>query len=328
MRKTKNILYLDSEIIVKAGIFLKFMLSGENFITMAELVAFNRKWASTIQKELSYDSYFVTPKSNLETALLRYLKYDKSSQRYIIDVMGLKIILSSLDTYRSEMSSNKLYMSVFDNMLSTFAETMKQKNALDIFEKLNNFVELYCKEENIDKYSLKLSGKELVGKIIIMYAELLYESKIGLNFEISLPSESEIEEQSDRLTIQEKSFVRILEEDNLAPNELEVIAKSIREKRFLLTKQAFLSSKVHSKRLLSKLPNENMPTQDKNTDVVEEDFSTSKPQDSVESLLEKNMSDVMARVDESVSKVSENMDEAMKNMSEPFNNFKKNMDQS
>lgn len=327
MRKTKKILYLDSEIIVKAGVFLKLMLSGENYITMTDLVAFNKKWAGTIQRELDYDSYVVTPKSNLETALLRYCSFDKSIQRYTVDVQGLKIVLSSLETYRSELSANKLYMSIFDNMLSSFADTVKQKTALEIYEKLNKFVETYCREDNIDKYSIKLPGKELVGKIIIMYAELLYENKIGLNFEISLPSEREIEEQSDRLSIQEKSFVRILEEDNLAPSELEVIAKSIREKRFLLTKQAFLVSRIRSRKCPTKTPEESKPSQNQNVDDAGNTAVSSDNQNEAELELERNMSDVMTKFDESVSQTTEKIDDIMKTMPDPFDSFKKHFDQ-
>lgn len=244
--RNRKILYLDSDIVTKAGIFLKLMLSGENNISLQELLSFNKKWALAIIKQLDYDEYHAVPREKIEDVLAQISLAGETTGVYKVEPVAISSILSSLDKYRNEMSANRMFMSVFDNMLFDYAKTIKPAIAKQTNQNLTEFVESNYLDQNAENaFSTRFTKKELLGKVLLVYNKIYLEKPLGFNFDFSLQNEEEIDNIISKLDEQEQMYDHALKDNNLAPNELASIAKAIKEKRFYLMEQKFIAKKMH-----------------------------------------------------------------------------------
>lgn len=310
MKFNKNILYLDSDIVTKAGIFMRLLLTGEDTFTINDIFAFNKKWAVAITKELNYDSYYTTPKDNLFNTLLRYCDYQNDTKNFKLNPLALRNIISSLDNYKKEQSANKMYISVFENLLESSAREIKEKNANIIYGKLETYIENNFVDHNRDKYATNYSSHEIVGKILLIHAEILYQKKLGYNYEISIPTEENILENYDRLLVQERTFYRMIKDDNLSPNELELIAKVIREKKFSLSRQYFINNKVR----------QSISIDAAETALAEREVAVHENDASIKELDELNFEELLGDLELQTMDALESLDESMSSTQELINN--------
>ena len=298
MRREKKDLYLDSDIVAKSALFTKLIISGDSKITIDEIIAFNKTFATRAVKCLGYDSFYFAPLAMLKTTLSRFCFYNSKTQEYILNPDKLDLVMRSLEDYRNELSSNRMFISVLDNLIFDLANKVKDSKVAIIESKLSKYLSENFSEQkdsSANPYSTSFTNRELAGRMVKIYFEFFFEKKLGLNLTKTLPTTQDLKEQYERLLTQEKSFNRMLTDENLLPSDLAVIAKVIREKKFTIAKQNFLVKK------LATFKKDNLaPRFTNERDVIK------KPSELI--------SDFISKYEESMAKTSEAMDEIAKSI--------------